>query len=116
MAALYNDGSVPFGSRTEVINGTTYVLESITLTYPAKVIERPNEIGEPNGWVAVAGFSHGTAVLQLADTATPLPKQGDNFSDDFGNGVEKWVITEMSRPFAMHDYYKFNLTLKKATS
>jgi hypothetical protein len=129
--STYNDNSVPFGSRTEVIKrGSTsaptvvgtFIFESISLTRPSKIIERPNQIGEPNGWVAVSGFIHGTATIQIAEIDSGYPKIGDWFVDTFveddnNNSLdETFVIVEMTQPYAMADYWKCNVTLRLATN
>ena len=108
MAALYNDGGVPLGSF--LVNGM--IAESVSLTFPSKIIERPNEIGEPNGWVAIAGFPHGTCTLQIA-SIDDVPALG-TVLDGLPGGT--WVIVDMTRPFAIHDYYKCNVTLRKTSA
>ena len=119
----YNDGAVPFGSRTEDIKrgGTgspttvgTYVCESISITRPSKVTERPNEIGAPNGWFAIGGFPHGTATIQIPTSDASFPQIGDWFVDDFGDGEEHWVIVDKTQPFGMNDYWKQNITIRKS--
>src|SRR5438876_2050664 len=125
MGEFYNDNSVPFGSRTEVIKrgGTgsptdigTFVCEHISLTQPSHIGERKNEIGKPNGWWAVEGFDHGTCVIQIPTLDQPYPKRGDWFQDTFGEGEEEetWAIVEITKPFAMADYYKANGTIRRA--
>ncbi len=122
----YIDNAVPFGSRTVDLKrgGTgspttvgTYILESISLTRPTKIIERPNQIGEPNGWVAVAGFQHGTCVVQIPTEASEYPKVGDWFDETFDGSdaspsAEHWVICDITQPYAMADYFKANATIR----
>ncbi|SRR6266576_1275450 len=121
----YIDNSVPFGSRVEdILRGTgagtpvgTYILESISLTRPSKIIERPNQIGEPNGWVAVAGFQHGTCVVQIPLDTSEYPKIGDWFEDTFDGSdaspsTEHWVIVDITQSYAMADYFKCNATIR----
>ncbi len=121
----YIDNAVPFGSRVEdILRGTgsgtpvgTYILESISLTRPAKIIERPNQIGEPNGWVAVAGFQHGTCVIQIPLETSEYPKIGDWFDDTFDGSDaspsdERWVVVDITQPYAMADYFKANATIR----
>jgi hypothetical protein len=110
--STYTDNAVPFGSRTETINSLTYVFENITIKRPSKIIERPNQIGEPNGWVSVSGFPTGTATAQIATSATARLVNGDKFEDDFGHGTETWVIVDTDDPFPMHDYWKQNVTIR----
>lgn len=124
----YIDNQVPFGSRVEDIKrgtaGTavgTYILESISLTRPSKIIERPNQIGEPNGWVSVNGFNHGTCVVQIPTEASEYPKNGDWFEDTFDGSdaspsAERWVIVDITQPYAMADYFKCNATIRLSTN
>ncbi|SRR6266576_2525324 len=105
MAETYNDGAVPFGS---FVSGGR-IIEHLSLTFPTKIIERPNEIGGPNGWVAVAGFAHGTATVQIA-TVNDVPALGEVLTDLPGGD---WVIVDITRPFAIADYYKCNVTLRR---
>lgn len=108
---IYNDGAVLFGSK--ILGGR--IAENISLTGPSKIIERPNEIGGPNGWVAVGGFPHGTLTFQVA-SEDDIPTNGDTFEIDFAsedlNGT--WVVVEVTRPFAIADYWKCNATIRKA--
>jgi hypothetical protein len=125
--SFYNDNAVPFGSRVETLKrgGTSnfteigeFVFENISLTLPSKIIERPNQIGEPNGWVATNGFGTGTAVLQIATESTEYPRRGDWFEDTFNIEVDEpgigshWVIVEMTAPFEMGGYHKCNVSLR----
>lgn len=112
MSTPYVDNAVPFGSRTETINTLVYVFEHISIKRPSKIIERPDQIGQPNGWVAVPGFPTGTAVVQIANAATPRLNIGDRFTDDFGNGAEVWVVVDSDNPFPIHDYWKQNVTIR----
>lgn len=127
--SFFNDNAVPFGSRVETVcrGGTSnftevgeYIFESISLTLPSKVIERPDQIGEPNGWVATKGFGHGTAVLQIATESTNYPRRGDWFADTFNIEVDEpdigstWVIVDMTAPFEQNGYHKCNVTLRHA--
>ncbi len=130
MALQYVDNSVPFGSRTVDFKrgGTgapttvgTYILESISLSRPSKIIERPNQIGQANGWVAVSGFDSGTAVVQIPTEASEFIKLGDWFEDAFdGTDAnpedEHWVVVEATQPYGMNDYYKQNVTLRLSIS
>lgn len=116
----YNSGNVPYGSfRVSIktpagadLDASSYVLENIPLTRPGKVLERPDELGAPNGWTLTAGFPTGSAVIQTATSTTPWPYLGCYFEEDFGFGVERWVITDISQPFDMQGYYKGNVTIR----
>ncbi len=111
-AELYNDNSVPFGSIIANIGGSDYILESITVTLPTKVIERHDEKGGPNGFVIVRGFETASAVLQVP-VADQFPALGDYFSQSLGGSISaRWVIADMGIPYEMNGYRKVNITLR----
>jgi hypothetical protein len=117
--ATYVDNSVPFGSFSVTLNrsGTplgTYIVENITVTRPSKIIERPNAIGEPNGWVAVDSFETATGTIQVPTSGADYPQRYDYFENDFGFGSERFVITEVGQPFSTTDYHKCNISLRKS--
>lgn len=115
MAALYNDGNVPYGSQVLTINAVTYVAEGITPKNPTKVIERRNELDEPSGQVLVQDFITGSAVLQLAAANTAMPTPGLTFTADFlGAGSNQtWILSEVSPPLAQADAHKVNIEFRK---
>src|ERR1035441_9448637 len=85
-ATAYNDGNIQFGSLIVSIYGPpqpngslrgVYILESIPFQRKSKVIERPDEIGGPNGFVVINAQHEATAVLQMGDTTTSRPQIGD---------------------------------------
>ncbi len=109
---LYNDNSVPFGSIIANIGGTDYILESITVTLPTKFIERHDEKGGPNGWVAVRQNETASAVLQVP-VEDAFPALGDYFSQSLGGSVaSRWVIIDMGVPYEINSYRKVNITLR----
>jgi hypothetical protein len=99
MAASHNDGTIPYGSRTETIGGTAYVLDDIEITRPVAAILRMNQLGEPSGSVGVAKHVTGSATAQIA-TAGTLPVAGQSFSDTFVTSVgsETFKVTTVSQP------------------
>lgn len=117
----YNDGAVPYGSFTVSLHRVaatlgTYILENFTVNRPTKKVERPNQIGGPNGFALVGAQETSSAVLQIATSATVAPNNGDFFTltVDSTVGAEKWVIETTGQPFEMNGYYKQNITLLKA--
>ena len=117
MAATYNDGIVPYGSRVikiPVTTGDDFVAESISVSRGTKIIERNNELGEPSGWVAVPAFVTGTATLQIA-TGNAAPLLGETFTATFVTsiGVETFVLSEVSQPEAEGDIKKATISFRK---
>src|SRR5215467_15217090 len=114
-SAIYNDNSVPFGSRSEIIGGIGYILEDINLTSPTKTIERPNQIGEPNGFVLVQQLPTGSAVVQIPTSSSNQPHVGDTFTDTFfGSTAETWVVSQVGTPISYGSYRKVNISLVMA--
>lgn len=131
MAALYNDGTVVYGSmsvKVRQVNGTdqrgtaNYVLDNLTINRPTKAVDRTNELGEPSGSVGIADFVTGSATSQIADTGTTNPEiqNGDRIFFDgtdnahlVGTTDEKFFITSVSRAMTKDGEVKLNLNLKK---
>lgn len=135
---VFVDNSVPFGSRIEKVgtvtagsppsvpSGTSYVLESISLTYPTKEIRRPDQIGAPNGFVLVRDQPTGSATIQVPmgsgsyNSSTggwdgvPWPALGQGFVDNFLANNEVWIISHIGEPFEMQGYYKAPVNLIQA--
>jgi len=109
----YNDSNVPFatGGVLCVINSGSYVLEDFTITRPSKTIERPDEIGGPNGFVVVKGQPSCTGVLQIATSSTARPLLGQTFTSTWTqSGTEVWAINSVSEPYRIGDYYKVTIS------
>lgn len=115
MAAIKNDGTVPYGSVVLTINAVTYVAESFNVTRPTTKIERLNELNEPNGKVTIANFVTGTAVLQLATTSTVIPAAGQEFSLtlDSAIGSETFYVTDREQPLSQGEAKKCSITFDK---
>ncbi|MDB6022932.1 MAG: hypothetical protein JWQ04_2789 [Pedosphaera sp.] len=119
----YNDGGVPYGSfsittwmrKTVALTGA-YILENFNVKRPTKVVERPDQIGGPNGFALVNAQETATGVSQVATSNTNRLQRGDFFTltVDANIGAEKWVIQDLDDPYEMNGYYKQNLTLRKA--
>jgi hypothetical protein len=114
--ATYVDNAVQFGSFSVTLTRAgsslgTYIVENITITRPSKKIERPNHIGEPNGFVLVDGFVTASGTIQVPTAGSDYPARGDYFEEDFGFGTERFVISEVGQPFSMSDYHKCNISM-----
>lgn len=122
----YNDGTVPAGGfivdlKTGVGAGTavgSYIVESFDVTRPGNVVNRPSEVGGPNGWTVSNAQETATGTLQIATTATETPKIGHWFSKTFdrkqGASAETWVITSVSEPFEINGYAKVNCSFQRS--
>lgn len=96
------------------LSPTTWKFENINISRPTKKIQRPNELGAPNGWAIVSDQVTMTATVQIARSSnTDYPAPGQHFNDNFGYGSERFVITDVNNVLAMADYYKANVTLWK---
>ena len=91
MAAIYNDGNVPYGSRVFTFaTGGAMVAESFSVEQPTKVITVENESGEPIKQVIIADFETATATVQLPSGGA-VPVLGDL-------GLSGYVVTSVSLP------------------
>ena len=101
------------GSATDP---TTFKLENITLNRPGRVINRPDHLGAPNGWVLEEDQETGSAVIQIAalDLTKDYPAIGWYFEEDFGatDSSERWVITNVGQVYDMNGYFKANIDLQ----
>lgn len=116
MAALWNDGTLVYGSTTLSINSVTYIAENVTITRAARVIEQRNENGEPAKSVGVADWVKGTGTLQCATSSTAEPVAGLTFEKDWGGGqgTENFIVTESARALSQDEATKFTFSFIKA--
>lgn len=106
----YTDKSVPFGSHVVTINAIDYIFENVSIKRPVKKIPRPNQIGEPNGFVLTSDYVTGSSPVQITTSASDRLVAGRTFTYDFGNGSESWVIGEADEDHPMNGYWKQNVT------
>lgn len=110
----YNDVNIPFGSQVVTIGAAGFVAENISLEQPSQAIERRDEVGNPSGQVIVEQFNTGTAVLQLATTATAVPTIGATFTMALNGGLTAGVVvSQVGQPFAQLDARKVNISFRK---
>ena len=86
--------TLPYGSRTILIDSTTYIANNFSTSQSLNVIERTDSLGAPNGAVGIQTARTGSAQLQLASTSTSAPDAGDQF---FADSVT-YFVTEVSKP------------------
>lgn len=132
MSAVYNDGTVQYGSRSWIIHymvdttpteRDTYVCDNITINRPTKAIDRTNQLGDPSGSVGVADFVTGTATLQLDSSSAVKPQLGDriicdgetgfNANLDSGVGDETFFVTSVTQAESKDSEIKINISFKK---
>ena len=76
MAALWNSGTIPYGTEVVSIAGGSYIAESISVDQNTTVIQQRNENNDPSGSVGIADFASGSATLQIP-TGGSAPSSGD---------------------------------------
>ena len=116
MAAIFNDGSVPYGSMVATVNGVGYIAESMTFTQPTTFIERRNELNEPSGGVTIEDFTTGSGVWQLATTGTTVPTMGTASTFPYtpqGGSAGVYYLTEVGLPLAQGETKKVNVSFRK---
>ena len=65
MAALWNSGTIPYGTEVVSIGGGTYIAENISVDQNTTVIQQRDRNNEPSGSVGIADFASGSATLQV---------------------------------------------------
>ena len=105
MAALWNDGSIPYGSEVLTINSVTYIAENVSFDNPSVVQQRRNEVNEPTGSFGVQDFVTGSATLQKAATGTSVPTPGLTFT----RSSVVFILTKVGEVLAQGDAMKFNI-------
>lgn len=117
MAAVSNDGSVQYGSRTiqiPVTTGDTFVADNVEITRETKVIEQTDQLDEPSGQVLVASFVTGSAQLQMIASTAP-PQLGEEFTDTFDSdvGSETFIVSSVGQPETKDGEKKVNIQFRK---
>lgn len=123
-AQAYNDGALQYGAPglTVISYGAsstrgTFLIEEFTPSYPTSEIERPDQVGGPNGFVDVNKQAKANCTIQLGVAGAAWPQNGDWFiyAPDPSKPGEKWVIANQSTPQQMNGYWKSTFTAKKTT-
>ena len=109
MAALWNDGAIPFGSEVLTISGTAYIAENVSFDNPSVVVQRRNEVNEPTGSFGVQDFVTGSATLQKAATGTAVPTPGLTFT----RSSVVYILTKVGEALAQGDAVKFNIEFQR---
>jgi hypothetical protein len=109
--AYFQDGTQLFGIPASplTINSVTYIAEDISFSQNSKVVEIMLPDGSPSGQVIVLGNSTGTAKLQFATYATPVPPGGATFTM-FGS---TWYVTSVSPKYSQGAYAYVDIGLTK---
>lgn len=97
MGAIYNDGSVNYGSITVTIGAVTYVADDFTVNRNAKIIKQTDELDEPAGSVGVSEFVEGSATLQYL-TAYPVAGTSFPVTVDSVIGSESFRVVNVGNP------------------
>ena len=109
MAALWNDGAIPFGSEVLTINSVAYIAENVSYDNASVVVQRRNEVNEPSGSYGVQDFVTGSATLQKAATGTAVPTPGLTFTRD----SVVYILTKVGEVLAQGDAMKFNIEFSR---
>jgi hypothetical protein len=76
MAALWNSGTIPYGTEVITIGGTAYIAENISVDQNTTVIQQRDENNEPSGSVGIADFASASVTLQIPSGGS-APSSGD---------------------------------------
>jgi hypothetical protein len=109
MPAYETSNTLPWGSRVLTIATVTFIAENFEVTSPTNVIERMDEVGNPNGAVAIDKARTGTATLQLASESTVVPARGAEFTAD----TVTYFLTEVSAPEAQEEFKTVRISFRQ---
>lgn len=114
---FFNDNAIPHGGFiASFLSAGAVKVERYNPIQPAKVVERPDIDGGPNGWSGVAAQNRATATVQIPTSAGSAIAQGDNFIEPVAFGSRQMVVTEISDVYEMDGYWKQELTFETAGS
>ena len=120
MAIPYSsESNMPLGLETVTINSVTYIVVSIDIpSFDNRLISRTNENGDRAGYMIRKNSEpiEGPIVLQRADTSTPLPPEGDEFSCDYDRSGQTSTLTiknvKVARSTDEFDQFEIDVVLK----
>lgn len=98
MAAIYNDGTVLYGTATLTVDPTTgsnFTLITdgdFSVTYGSRRVEQPDALGEPDKAFAIPTNPSGSCTAIAGAT---LPVRGDTFTTD-KTSAEVFYIDEVT--------------------
>ncbi len=111
MPQVFNDGGIPFGSETVLINSTEFVAEEIDFEEKSTAIYRRNEINVPNGGVYISDLIKGKMTLQLPTDTTPIPENQSVVTINFRGAPKQFVITNVSQPMKQDEIHKLKMEI-----
>jgi hypothetical protein len=115
MAEFYNDNGIPHGGFIAVFNSAGFMkVESFSPEMPGKTINRPDEIGSPNGWAGVDDQETASATVQIPTFSGSALTKGDFFISSGALHSYKWVVVGLSERYQMGDYWKVDARFQRA--
>ena len=128
--STYVDNNIGFGSivvdlKTGGGAGTSLlssvVFDDFTVDMPGNIVQRTNETGQDNGWVAVLNsFTAGPPVTATGTAQVPTATSTNQLNgswfkkalDPSSTATACFVVVSTGVPFAKDGYYKVNCQLK----
>lgn len=116
MSAIYNDGTVVYGTATLTCTpgagGSTFTLITdgeFSVSYGSRRVEQPNALGEPAKAFASPTTANGSVTVIAGATA---PARGDHFTTD-KTSTESFWIDEVTPMFSADSYAKVGIKFTK---
>lgn len=107
--------TLPYGSRTITIGPTLYIANSFNAVKAAAVIRRQNELGAPNGAVAIDDPGTATMQLQLASTSTSYPQVGVTFvTSTHWNSTTTFFVQSVGAPEEQRGFKVVDVSAEEA--
>lgn len=116
MSAVYNDGSLTYGSATLTFTpsagGSTFTGiadPDWSLTSGTKEVDQTDASGEPSKSFGIPLNPSGSCVVQVGTTA---PARGDTFTSD-KTSTTVYIVTSSRPIYAKEDYLKVEISYRK---
>lgn len=112
---FYNDNNVPHGGFIANFNNAGFLkVESFRPSIPGKVINRPDEVGSPNGWAGVTDQETATGTVQIPTSAGNGVRLGDFFVDTVARHSYKWAVVGIDEEYESGNYWKSQVRFQRS--
>lgn len=115
MSEFFNDNAIAHGGFIALFSdGVSRKIESFSVENPGKVINKPDEIGSPDGWAGVRDQDTATGTVQIPSQTGSSLALGMYFTANSAHGALKWVVVGKSPRYQSGEYWKEEVRFQAA--